>query len=122
MLAAVVLASLWAQAEQAPPPPAPVPDPAPVAAPPPAPPYGLRVHGAFAYRMDRDATGTGAAATLGPQAGFSLGGAFEWRFLTARGGGELGVAVDASFARFATSVVGSAMVAPGQEMTYAAER
>ena len=47
LAAAVVLASLWAQAEQAPPPPAPAPAPVPaqaVAAPPPTP-NRLRVYG-----------------------------------------------------------------------------
>jgi hypothetical protein len=115
MLAALVLASLWAQAEQAPPPAAP-PPPAPPPAPIPA--NGLRVNATFAYRFD-----SGAGAELGPQAGFSLGVMFERRTLAVSGGrGELGVALDASYTRFSTSVEGSAMVAPGQEMTYAAER
>ena len=79
-------------------------------------PYAIRVHGAFAYRMESGAT------DLGPHAGFSLGGMLERQYLALRGGGELGVALDGSYTRFATAVTGSAMIEPGQEMTYAAER
>lgn len=156
MLAAVVLASLWAQAEQAPPPPAPAPlqlapappqlapqaappdeqppppvspvpvQPAPAPPPPPpAPPQPpdpppsppgpnqIRVYAAFAYRPDDG----GGIVT---QAGFSIGGAFERRYLKLAGGADLGVAVEGSFTRFSTA--GSPVIAPGQAMAYAATR
>ena len=113
MLAAVVLASLWAQAEQAPPPPAPPPPPlAPVL----VPPNSLRVHGTFAYRVDR---GSSAAPDLGPHAGFSLGLMYERRYLAVSGGkGELGVAIDAAYSRFATS----GQPSPVPEMNYDTKR
>jgi hypothetical protein len=113
MLAAVVLASLWAQAEQAPPPPAPAPPPAPPAAEPPPVRNQIRVHGAFAYRP-QDGGG------IVTQAGFSVGGAFERRYLMVAGGGELGVAIDGAFTRFSSA--GSPVIAPGQGAAYSAVR
>lgn len=145
LAAAVVLASLWAQAEQAPPAPlqlVPAPSqpesapPAPVAAPPllapaspqppPAPPQPeppvaepppgpnqLRVYGAFAYRPDDG----GGIVT---QAGFSIGGSFERRYLKLAGGADFGVAVEGAFTRFSTA--GSPVIVPGQAAAYAATR
>jgi hypothetical protein len=150
MLAAIVLASLWAQAEQAPRPPAPAPlqlapappppepapsqlapappptapapaqpapappQPTPPDAPPPPPgPNQIRVYGAFAYRPDDG----GGIVT---QAGFSIGGAFERRYLKLASGADLGVAVEGSFTRFSTA--GSPVIVPGQAMAYAATR
>jgi hypothetical protein len=114
MLAAtVVLASLWAQAEQAPPPPAPAPPPAPE---PPPPANRLRVHGAFAYRLEDG----GGIVT---QAGFSVGAAFERRYLTLTGGADLGVAIDGSFTRFSSATAGSPVSPPGGEgMAYTGGR
>ena len=81
--------------------------------PPPPGPNQLRVYGAFAYRPDDG----GGIVT---QAGFSIGGSFERRYLKLASGVELGVAVDGAFTRFSTS--GSPVIVPGQAMTYAAAR
>lgn len=141
---------MWAQAEQAPPPsaraplqlapappplteapppPAPAPPPpalvppAPAPAPPqptppdaPPPPPGpnqLRVYAAFAYRPDDG----GGIVT---QAGFSIGGSFERRYLKLAGGADFGVAIEGAFTRFSTA--GSPVIVPGQAMAYAATR
>ena len=123
MIAALVLAASWAQAEPAPPPPAPPPAAPPPAAlppaalpPPPALANGLAVLGRFAYRLGS------AGQSLGPAAGFSLGGSFEHRYLAIPDALELGAAVDFFYDRFATGVVGSSMVAPGVEQTFAGTR
>ena len=71
------------------------------------------MHGAFAYRPDDG----GGIVT---QAGFSVGGSFERRYLTLAGGAELGVAIDGAFTRFSTA--GSPVIAPGQATAYAAAR
>lgn len=57
-------------------------------------------------------------ATLDPFWGFSLAGRYERRLLAAPNGVELGAAVDFSFQRFTSSVVGSTMIAPGTEMAF----
>jgi hypothetical protein len=120
MLAAAFLATLWAQAEQAPPPPAPTPplpqqpivtNPVPA-----APPNGLTVSARFAYRVGDE------GKSVGPQAGFSLGGTFERRYFASRGGIELAGAVDFFYDRFSTGVVGSTSDSTGQEMMFAADR
>jgi hypothetical protein len=116
MLAAALLASLWAQAEQAPAPPPAPPRPVPVAEPAAPPPNEISVHARLAYRVGND------AQAVGPNAGFSLGGMFERRYFASRRGIELGAAVDFFYDRFSTSVVGSAMDATGQETQYAADR
>jgi hypothetical protein len=111
---AVVLVSLWAQAEQAPPPPAPVPAaPQPPAEPPAPLANRLRVSAAFAYRPDD-------GGSIVTQAGFSVGGSFERRYLALAGGADLGVAIDGSFTRFATA--GSPVIVPGQALSYSATR
>jgi hypothetical protein len=117
MLAAVLLASLWAQAEQAPPP-APASAPKPVAATPApsVPPNGVSVHARFAYRVGAE------GSTIGPAAGFSLGGMFERRYLGTRGGVELAAAVDFFHDQFSASVVGSAPDATGVETEYPGQR
>lgn len=149
LAAAFVLASLWAQAEQAPPP-SPTPAPAQVAPataqqqpesapsqPPPTPPLlaplppppaappappdpppppalnQLRVYGAFAYRP-KDGGG------IVTQAGFSIGGSFERRYLQFAGSVDLGVAVEGAFTRFSTA--GSPVIVPGQATAYSATR
>jgi hypothetical protein len=115
MLAAALLASLWAQAEQAPaPPPAPA-RPAAVT-PPAAPPNGISVQARLAYRVGND------VQAVGPAAGFSLGGMFERRTFASRRGIELGAAIDFFYDHFSTAVVGSAMDASGQETSFAADR
>ena len=124
MFAAALLATLWAQAEQAPAPasapeaPAAPAAPKPVAAKPgPAgPPNGLAVQARFAYRVGDE------GQSIGPAAGFSLGGTFERRVLASSGGFELGGAVDFFHHRSSTAVVGSEMDATGQETTFAADR
>jgi hypothetical protein len=128
MLAAALFASLWAQAEQAP---APAPSPPPAAAPaaptptptptlaksaPPPRPNGVAVHARFAYRVGTE------GKSLGPAAGFSLGGTFERRYRARERGLELGLAADFFYDRFATAVVGSAPDATGQETVFAGER
>src|SRR3954451_12272413 len=119
MLAAAFLATLWAQAEQAPPPTAaPAPPQQPVVSnpAPAAPPNGLTVSARFAYRVGDE------GKSIGPAAGFSLGVTFERRYFASRGGVELAGAVDFFYDRFATAVVGSMMDATGQETTFAADR
>jgi hypothetical protein len=115
MLAAVVLASFWAQAEAAPlpPPPEPLPPPEP---PPPTLANSMAVIGQFAYRLGAPAD------ALGPKAGFSLGGTYERRYLTLGPGVELAGTVDFFYDRFATGVTGSTMVEPGVEQTFAGTR
>jgi hypothetical protein len=116
MLAAVLLASLWAQAEQAPAP-APAPPKQSLAKPAPSvPANGVSVHARFAYRVGSE------GRNVGPAAGFSLGGTFERRYLATRRGIELGVAGDFFYDRFSTDVTGSAPDASGQEMTFPSER
>jgi len=115
MLAAALLASLLAQAEQAPAPPPAPPRPVPVAAAPAPPPNEISVHARLAYRIGSD-------AQVGPSAGFSLGGMFERRYLASRRGMELGAAVDFFYDHFSTAVVGSSVDATGQETQYAADR
>jgi hypothetical protein len=114
MLAAALLASLWAQAEQAPAPPPVPPRPSPVAAPA-TPPNQISAQARLAYRIGSD-------AQVGPAAGFSLGGMFERRYFASRRGLELGAAVDFFYDHFSTAVVGSSVDATGQETQYAADR
>jgi len=116
MLAAALLASLWAQAEQAPAPPPAPPRPVPVVEPAASPPNEISVHARLAYRVGGD------SQAVGPAAGFSLGGMFERRYFASRRGVELGAAIDFFYDRFSTSVVGSAPDATGQETEYAASR
>jgi hypothetical protein len=120
MLAAALLVSLWAQAEQAPAPPpaqAPAPPKPIVAKPAPtAPPNGMSVQARFAYRLGSE------GRSLGPAAGFSLGGMYERRYLGRGGGFELGAAADFFYDRFATAVIGSAPDANGQEVSFAGVR
>ncbi len=135
MIAAVVLASLWAQAEPAPleapesasvpsptAPPATAPpqaaQPAPVAPLPVTPPAPepklastLAVSGRLAYRVGGD------AGRVGPSFGFAIGGSFDRRYLQIGDVVNLGVAVDFSFARFATAVTRST-VPPGGPQPY----
>jgi hypothetical protein len=133
MIAAAVLASLWAQAEPAPPEPAPPltpaqAEPAPVAmpVPPPAQPppvapvapapepklaQALAVWGRVAYRLGPESD------RVGPSFGFALGAGFEHRYLKTAEALELGVMVDFSFARFATSVART-MDPPGAGQPY----
>jgi hypothetical protein len=107
MLAAALLASLWAQAEPAPPEP---PAPPPIAAPSPPPPTaaavpatpslanGVSFHLRYAYRL-----GTEGDAT-GPAAGISLGGAFEHRLRAFQTGIEVGLGFDFFYDRFSKQV------------------
>jgi hypothetical protein len=116
MLAAALIASLWAQAEQAPAPAAPPPAPAVAKPAPPSPANGVSVQARFAYRVGDE------GKSIGPAAGFSLGGMFERRYLASRGGIELGGAVDFFYDRFSTAVLGSAPDATGQEQPFTGER
>jgi hypothetical protein len=129
MLAAALIASLWAQAEQAPaptpaapPPPTaaaqpPGPPPPVIASPgPPSPPNGVSVHARFAYRVGAE------GKSLGPAAGFSLGGTFERRYLGRGTGLELGAAVDFFYDRFSTAVLGADMDASGQPVLVPGDR
>jgi hypothetical protein len=74
----------------------------------------VAVLGGVAYRL--------TSATLGPSAGFAIGGSYQRRYAMLNPVVELGLAVDFSFDRFATGVVGSAPDAAGVEQTYAATR
>ena len=71
------------------------------------------MYAAFAYRPDDG----GGIVT---QAGFSIGGSFERRYLKLAGGADFGVAIEGSFTRFSTA--GSPVIVPGQAMAYAATR
>jgi hypothetical protein len=91
--AAIFVASLFAQAEQAPPEPA-APAPPPVAsAPASSPPTSLALHGRFAYRP-------GDSVGPAPAAGFSLGATFEHRYAVVGDLVGLGVGVDFFHDRF----------------------
>jgi len=116
MFTAALLVSLWAQAEPAPPPPAPAPPPAVAKPAAPVPANGVSVHARFAYRVGTE------GRSVGPAAGFSLGGMFERRYLASRHGFELGAAADFFYDRFSTAVVGSTADATGQETVFAGER
>jgi opacity protein-like surface antigen len=114
MLAAMLLASLLAQAEPAPPEP---PPPGPALPPDPGLPAepvrpranAVSVNARVAYRMGGD-----GGDNLGPTGGFALGGTFERRYLTVAGQLELGAAFDFGYQRFATDVVGTGSTAPGE--------
>lgn len=117
MLAAAVLASLWSQAEPAPPTPppawaAPSAAPAPAVPTPPPPgalrPNALTLYGRFAYRLGAE------GESLGPAAGFSVGGSFERIYLALPTGLELGGAVEFFYDRFAQDASGPAPMNPGQ--------
>jgi hypothetical protein len=96
MLAALVLASVWAQAEPAPPPPpppaAPIEEP-----PPPVKPNTLSVVGQLATRVRVD------EQALPPRNGFGIGGSFERRLLPLGPAFELGAAVDFLYDHFETA-------------------
>jgi hypothetical protein len=121
MLAAAVLASWWAQAEPAPAsaPPA-APPAAPLVAQPPAPAApsdnALGIYGGWGRRVGS------TADAVGPANGFSFGGSYERRYLVLPHGFELGGALDFFYDKFQMDVVGSAMVAPGQEQTFTGQR
>jgi hypothetical protein len=122
MVAAAVLASLWAQAEPAPePPPSAQPAPATPAAAGPSP-AGQRnvfgLWGMFAYRTGKEAD------SLGPAAGFSIGGSFERRYLRRGEAPAIELAAGAEFFhdQFATDVTGSGPDPSGNEQTYPATR
>jgi hypothetical protein len=99
MLAALVLASIWAQAE--PPPPVPPPPPAPpVEEPPPALANALTVVGQVATRVRID------EQALPPRNGFCIGGSFERRLLVLGPAVELGAAVDFLYDHFENTTTG----------------
>jgi hypothetical protein len=76
----------------------------------------LGIYGCFAYRLGNE------GQSVGPAIGFSLGGEYERRYFATPPGLELGAGLDFFYDRFASDVTGSAMVAPGQEQAYAAQR
>jgi hypothetical protein len=120
MLAAMLLASVLAQAEPAPPEPPPGPPlPDPGAAAEPAPPRAnaVSVNARVAYRLGGD-----GGDNLGPSGGFALGGTFERRYLTVAGVLELGAAFDFGYQRFATGVVGTGTTYPGETETFDGQR
>jgi hypothetical protein len=122
MLAAAVLASLWAQAEPAPSEPALPPaqsapvvsTPAPSA--PLVPDNTIGVYFGWGRRL-----GSGPDV-VGPANGISVGGSYQRRYLALGDGFELGAAFDFFYDKWQTGVTGSTMVAPGQEQTFASER
>jgi hypothetical protein len=121
MLAAAVLASLWAQAEPAPPEPAANPPPAAPLVATPAPPVPVAdniigVYFGWGRRLGNEPD------VIGPANGISVGGSYQRRYLTLGYGFELGAAVDFFYDKWQTGVSGSTMVAPGQEQTFPAER
>jgi len=135
MLAAAVLASWLAQAEPAPAEPAtaepttatPTAASAPGAvAPtptnptnppwPPAPDNAVGVYAGWGHRLGNE------AQTVGPANGISVGGTYQRRYLTLVGNLELGAGLDFFYDKYQTDVTGSAMVTPGQEQTFSAER
>lgn len=108
MLAALVLASWWAQAEPAPaePPSAPVVAPAP----PPAPVSSnrLSVTAGYARRLGDE------GGAVGPRNGFGIGGGYERRIVPLPDDLEVGVGLDFGYQKFQTGVTG-AVVNPGGE-------
>lgn len=70
--------------------------------------------GGVAYRL--------TSTALGPSAGFTIGGAYQRRYATIANAVELGWAVEFSFDRFSTGVIGSAPDRNGVEQSYAATR
>jgi hypothetical protein len=122
MLAAAVLASLWAQAEPAPSEPAlPPAQSAPVVSTPApsgplVPDNTIGVYFGWGRRL-----GSGPDV-VGPANGISVGGSYQRRYLTLGAGFELGAAFDFFYDKWQTGVTGSTMVAPGQEQTFASER
>jgi hypothetical protein len=96
--AAMVVATLLAQAEPAPPEPPPPPAPTGPAAtpePPFAPPNAMAVHGRYAYRPDDS---SGAA----PTGGFSMGATFERRYAVIAGRVGLGAGLDLFYDHFSS--------------------
>lgn len=118
MLAVLVLASLLAQAEPAPMAAPPAPSSAPLEPPPSPSPPPPPLHSALGVSIQLAHRVAEGGASLDPYWGFSIAGRYERRLLAAATGLELGAAVDFSFQRFATGVVGSTMIAPGMEMTF----
>jgi hypothetical protein len=122
MLAAAVLASWLAQAEPAPAettPSAPSTTSvaiAPAPAPPSTPDNEVGVYGGWGHRLGSE------AQTVGPANGISVGGSYQRRYLTVLDQLELGAGLDFFYDKYQTDVTGSAMVAPGQEQTFSAER
>jgi hypothetical protein len=76
----------------------------------------VAVLGRFAYRLGSE------GSSVGPRAGYAIGGWFERRYARLTRVLELGVVADFSYDHFAMGVQGSQMVAPGVEQTYAADR
>ncbi|HTB57138.1 MAG TPA: hypothetical protein VLC06_04655 [Polyangia bacterium] len=122
MLAAVVLASWLAQAEPAPAETTPSAASAasvaiaPAPAPPSTPDNAVGVYGGWGRRLGSE------AQTVGPANGISVGGSYQRRYLTLLDHLELGAGLDFFYDKYETDVTGSAMVAPGEEQTFSAER
>ncbi len=116
MLAALVLASWWAQAEPAPAEPTPPPVVAP--APPPAPVLNnrLAVFAGYARRLGDE------GGAVGPRNGFTVGGGYERRIVPLPHDFEVGVGIDFGYQKFQTSVTATAMAMPGQTQTYSGDR
>jgi hypothetical protein len=122
MLAAVALASWLAQAEPAPAEPTSSPSSttsvaiAPAPAAPATPDNAVGVYGGWGRRLGSE------AQTVGPANGISVGGTYQRRYLTLLDRLELGAGLDFFYDKYQTDVTGSAMVTPGQEQTFSAER
>jgi hypothetical protein len=120
MLAAVVLASWLAQAEPAPAEPgssaSATTSVAIAPAPPSTPDNAVGVYGGWGHRLGSE------AETVGPANGISVGGSYQRRYLTLLDRLELGAGLDFFYDKYQADVTGSAMVAPGQEQTFSAER
>src|SRR5580698_2239109 len=104
MLAAVVLASWWAQAEPAPPEPGSA--TAPAVAPPPAPPPSpfdkrVAIYGGLGHRLGPEGT------SIGPTNGPSFGGSFARRYFASSSGFDLDVGVDFFYDQFETDLLGT---------------
>src|SRR4051794_7516898 len=117
MLAALVLASWWAQAEPAPAEPTPAP-PVVSPAPPPVPVLNNRldVIAGYARRLG------GEGGAIGPRDGFGVGGGYERRIVPLPQNFEVGVGVDFRYQKFQTGVTGTATAMPGQPQTYSGDR
>lgn len=119
MLAALVLASWWAQAEPAPVEPAPAPAPPielPVPPPPPAPDNRFAIMAGYARRLGDE------GGRIGPRNGFALTAGYERRLVPLPQGFELAAGLEFAYDKFATTVTGTAMPAPGQMQTYSGDR
>jgi hypothetical protein len=118
MLAALVLASWWAQAEPAPAAPAPAPAPLeePAAPPPPAFKNRIAITGGYSLRTGDE------GGRVGPRNGFSFSAGQEHVFVPRPHGPDFAAGVEVAYQKFSTGVTGTAMPSPGQTQAFSGDR